>query len=354
MKCFYFFLLSFTLLSLLSCEKSLQDEEEGGKSNTNLAAGVSPDIKQGALTIAEAQQATVGTSICVKGFIVAATKQGIGKADYASPFDSEYTTALVLASRKSNGTNGQFSKEELFPVCLTDASKGIRDAYNLPQHEQYWNNYVYIVGSREEYMSLPGLKKVKGVEIDFNHVVTPDEEADAIDDDGDDGNGDPGDDSGGDDDDDDDGDTGSGDEGGGNGGGDNGDSSQPTSNVLTVAEAKTQAEHTKLKVQGYIVAALSGGRDNISFEAPGFGGNRTAIVLADKKFESGTAFDIQGYSDLLIVYLADCKPGNIKGILNLVDHPENQNKLIRIQGTMGFYYGTKLLLQLTDYEWVEP
>ena len=38
---------------------------------------------------------------------------------------------LAPASRQSNGTNTQFDKEELFPICLTDASKGIKEAYNL-------------------------------------------------------------------------------------------------------------------------------------------------------------------------------------------------------------------------------
>ena len=68
-------------------------------------------------------------------------------AEFSAPFTGN--TALVLASKKSDGTAEQFTNDELFPVSLSDASKGIKDAYNLASNPQYHNQYVYIIGTRE-------------------------------------------------------------------------------------------------------------------------------------------------------------------------------------------------------------
>ena len=127
--------LCFLIVCILfvGCEKSIAPESDSG-SGISLV-GISDNAKQTALTIAEAQQQPTGTPICVKGFIVASTTKSMSNATYSSPFAG--STALVLASRQSNGTNTQFDKEELFPICLTDASKGIKEAYNLESNPQY-------------------------------------------------------------------------------------------------------------------------------------------------------------------------------------------------------------------------
>lgn len=340
MKRLFNIVLFFVLILLVGCEKSLvsEDTPEGGST-----PAITPDIKAGALSIGEAIMAEDGTQICVKGFLVGATKLSINNTEFAPSFNKEYTTAIVLANRQADGTEEAFGEGvDIFPVCLTDAAKGIRDAYNLPNHENYWNQFVYISGTKETYMSLDGMKKVKAIEVDFNHVVTDEEKPESGNDNEDDNpNEDENDNTG----------------GGTNNEGDNEgttESDTPSSDVLTVAEAKNAAEHSHITVKGYIVAALSGGTEYISFDYPNFNGYKTAIVLADSKYTAENSYDTTNYRDLLIIYLGDCKPSSLKDKLNLVKHPENQNKFVSIEGTIGFYYGTNVLLEVSDYDWLTP
>ncbi len=337
--------LCFLIVCILffGCEKSIVPESNSG-SGISLV-GISDNVKQTAMTIAEAQQQPTGTPICVKGFIVASTTKSMSNATYSSPFAG--STALVLASRQSNGTNTQFDKEELFPICLTDASKGIKEAYNLESNPQYYNQYVFISGTRDTYLTLSGLKKVKAIEVDPHHIVTQDEQPDAvkegesIDDSEEEGT--------------DEDDVTYGDEEEGEDIGD--DNNQQTNGVMTVAEAIAAPEQSNMTVKGYIVAAVKGKKENISFDYPGFNNYSTAIVLADKPFDSNKTAEAQfptGYQELLIVYLSDSKPAKLKDELNLVSHPENQNKFIQVTGRKGFALGIKLLLDINDYEWATP
>lgn len=337
--------LCFLIVCILffGCEKSIVPESNNG-SGISLV-GISDNAKQTALTIAEAQQQPTGTPICVKGFIVASTTKSMSNATYSSPFAG--STAIVLASRQSNGTNTQFDKEELFPICLTDASKGIKEAYNLESNPQYYNQYVFISGTRDTYLTLSGLKKVKAIEVDPHHVVTQDEQPDAvkegesIDDSEEEGT--------------DEDDVTYGDEEEGEDIGD--DNDQQTNGVMTVAEAIAAPEQSNMTVKGYIVAAVKGKKENISFDYPGFNNYSTAIVLADKPYDSNKTVEAQfptGYQELLIVYLSDSKPAKLKDELNLVSHPENQNKFIQVTGRKGFALGIKLLLDINDYEWATP
>ena len=328
--------LAFCLLT--GCQKSIDEGTDDNGSSGNGDTGITNEAKANALTIAQAQQTANGTSVCIKGYIVAATERSINNVNFTAPFQG--TSAIVLASRKSNGSKEQFSNNEIFPICLTDAAKNIRSYFNLQDNPQYWNQFVYITGTKDDYLSLHGLKKVKAIEIDPSHVVTPDEEPDD-----DSGTTDP--DNPGVDPEDD-------------GPGDEGNTPDPTNpddtstdDVLTIAEAITAPEHKTITIQGYVVAAVSGGKNYISFNYPNFDGYRTAIVLADKKFDENTTFDTTGYTDLYIVYLADSS-SKIKNELNLPNHPDNQNRLVRITGKVGFYYGTKLLIKVDSYQWVTP
>lgn len=339
--------LCFLIVCILffGCEKSIVPESDNS-SGISLV-GISDNAKQTALSIAEAQQQPTGTPICVKGFIVASTTKSMSNATYSSPFAG--STALVLASRQSNGTNTQFDKEELFPICLTDASKGIKETYNLESNPQYYNQYVFISGTRDTYMTLSGLKKVKAIEVDPHHVVTQDEQPDAV------KEGETIDDSEEEGTDEEDVTYGDEDEEEGEDIGD--DNDQQTNGVMTVAEAIAAPEQSNMTVKGYIVAAVKGKKENISFDYPGFNNYNTAIVLADKPFDSNKTVDAQfptGYQELLIVYLSDSKPAKLKDELNLVSHPENQNKFIQVTGRKGFALGIKLLLDITDYEWATP
>ncbi len=339
--------LCFLIVCILffGCEKSIVPESNNS-SGISLV-GISDNAKQTALTIAEAQQQPIGTPICVKGFIVASTTKAMSNATYSSPFAG--STAIVLASRQSNGTNNQFDKEELFPICLTDASKGIKEAYNLESNPQYYNQYVFISGTRDTYLTLSGLKKVKAIEVDPHHVVTQDEQPDAvkegesIDNPEEEGSEEE--------------DVTYGDEDEEEGEDIGDDNDQQTNGVMTVAEAIAAPEQSNMTVKGYIVAAVKGNKENISFDYPGFNNYNTAIVLADKPYDSNKTVEAQfptRYQELLIVYLSDSKPAKLKDELNLVSHPENQNKFIQVTGRKGFALGIKLLLDINDYKWATP
>lgn len=353
MKCAYPIFTLFILFFLASCEKSIAEEE--GKGGSNPAAGIPAEDRQGALTIKEAQKVANGTTICVKGFIVAATQQSIGNADFASPFEG--TSAIVLASRQSNTTDSQFTKDELFPICLTDASKGIREAYNLANNPQYRNCFAYISGTKDTYMSLDGLKKVKGIEIDLQHIVTKDEEPDSIEENTEDNTGDETDDNGDEDDNDE------------NNNNDEDNDYNQADNVMTVEAAIAAPEHTNLTVKGYIVAAVEGdmsGAIYYSFnnvpDSSGhyFDGIKAGIILADKPFLFDSApeiqFDLKNYTNILLVSLNDSKSPSIRKELNLVENHDNQNKQITIKGTKLFYIrgDVNSIREVSGYSWNMP
>ena len=329
-------LLAFCLLT--GCQKSIDEGSDNNGGATNGSAGttgITGEEKANALTIAQARRVANGTSICVKGYIVAATERSINNAKYTAPFEG--SSAIVLASRKSNGSDSQFEDTDLFPICLTDAAKNIRNFYNLKDNPTYWNQYVYITGTKESYLLLDGLKKVKAIEIDPNHVVTPDEEPD---DDG--GTTEP------DNPDEDPEDDGPGDDGNGSdptypdeSGNDDG-GSEPTNNVLTVAEAKKAEDKTIIVVKGYIVGAIIGGNGGFDLcfekgEEPYFNGIRSGILLADEPYTIGKEYDFKGLTDLLPVSLNKCKKKLDKDNYNLCDKPDKQNTIVIVKGKKCLY-----------------
>ena len=354
------------LILLSGCEKDLakEDSPEGG----NETSGITSEQKTNALTISEAMKVDDGTQICVKGFIVGATKQSIGNTEYAPSFNKEYTTAIVLANMQANNTNTPFGSKEvmLFPVCLTDASKGIRDAYNLPNHESYWNQFVYISGTKETYMSLDGMKKVKAVEIDPNHVVTDEEKAknnneDDNPNDNEDNN--PNDDEDNNPNDDDNSNDNGNSNDNSNTGGNSGNNDSLGDKIYSVAEAKAINTTSSIQVKGYIVGAvLAGtelGNNNVYFdrnitksvnkkELPFYGIVKN-IVLADKPYQANETFDTVGLTDLLPVNLEDSQ---YQGALNLADNPDNQNKLVIIIGKKGYCVVVNAIEEVDNYKWI--
>lgn len=357
------------LLALMtSCEKNIANEEKVKEttpsSDTNT---INNGVKDGALIIAKAQEAEEGTQICVKGYIIASTQQSINNLCIVEPFVG--SSAIVLGTKKVTIDGDEASYEgEVFPVCLTDASKGIRESFNLEKNPQYWNCYVYIYGTREQYMNMPGLKKVQSIEVDPDHVPEADETDDDNNDDS--GNNDnpenddpaPDDNNGGE------GDNNQGDNNQGDNSGTEGDNSgetipneddSNTSSALTIAQAKVMPEYTTCTVEGYIVAAASNGEYptfiNYSF-GPSFGNNDTAILLADKPYDASIPqelqFDLNKFSDLFSVctYYSNKE---FKKVLNLVNHPENQNKRIRIKGRTQDYLGTRGMKEIKEYEFIE-
>ena len=155
MKLFYVIGVLLSVLLLSGCEKGIgtSESDQGAP-----GVGITAEAKQGALTVTEAQEATLGSQICVKGFIVAATTRSMTNAEFSAPFTGN--TALVLASKKSDGTAEQFTNDELFPVSLSDASKGIKDAYNLASNPQKHNMHIQITGTIAFLVGAKGMNEV--------------------------------------------------------------------------------------------------------------------------------------------------------------------------------------------------
>ena len=137
------------------------------------------------------------------------------------------------------------------PISLSDAGKGISSSFNLQDHAELWNSFVYIHGIRKQYLSAPGIKEVTNIWIDSNHNPNNDEDTPGPNTDNPNEDDNPPID-------------------------DNGDNYD---NVLTVAQAINAPIDKVIRVNGYIVATTSKSMNNIKFE--NIHENFTAIVLAD-------------------------------------------------------------------------
>ena len=325
----YRILTAFTLLFLLvtGCEKSIATDEDGTSGGDTPTAGISDADKQNALTISQAWEVADGTVVCVKGYLVASTQRSIQNAIFSAPFEG--TTAIVLAEEPIKGSDYLIDYDDLFPVCLTDASKGIRNNFNLVDHPEYWNHMVYIIGTRADYLSMAGLKKVTAIEVGEAYQaeepdtpetpddpVTPNPEPEPDDPVTPDNPNTP-----------DDPVT--------------PDDPTPTSDALTVAQARMKESGDIITVAGYIVASASYEISNICYIAPF--NSKNAIILADTPYE-GTPFD---KSKLFSINLPDKK--SIKEKFNLVDHPENQNKMVVVKGKKYDYLGIPGIVK----DWLE-
>ena len=314
MKHAYSLLLLCLLMLTIGCEKSVGDED--GADN----GVITGEMMSQALTVPQAIATEGGLKVTVKGYIVAAAESNIKKSDFRAPFEG--SSALVLAKRKSDGTTTQFGYDELLPICLTDAAKGIRDTYNLEENNQYHNCYVYIYGTRKEYMNQPGIKKVQEIRVDYNHQPTADEEAAASPEEpGGEGTGEGGE------------GTGEGGEGTGEGGEGGGAGEQST---LTVAQAIQDAVlYDDVLVKGYLVATTKRSMNSANF-TPDFS-DYTAFVLADRPAD--TPEMIQHYQENLAELFPVGISSSSRKELNLAGHPEYHNRLIVVFGAKRNYLG---------------
>ena len=244
MQIFRLFFSFFLFFALVSCEKELASDQQ----SVNNSEELTDDIKKSALTVAEAMNVEPGYWITVKGYIVAAAESSIKNADFRAPFAGK--TAILLADEPADGSDDQYF-DDLMPISLSDATKGISSSFNLQENAARWNNFVYIHGIRKQYMSAPGIKEVKNI-----WIGDPDEQPDPTVDPDDNGNDNP------DDPDNpviDDGDD---------------------SDALTIAEAIDALWDQKIWVKGYIVGTTRVNLANTKFD--GILENFTAIVLADE------------------------------------------------------------------------
>lgn len=152
----------FFVALLTGCEKAVFEDattSNDKSEQTNNKDIINKDTaKINYMTVAEAQEATVGDVICVRGYIVASCTRSMSNADFRPPFEG--STAIILADAKVDLDDFQYATDDdLFPICLTDY-KDIRTALNLVDNPGLWNKQVFITGVKSRYMNLPGLKKV--------------------------------------------------------------------------------------------------------------------------------------------------------------------------------------------------
>ncbi|SFW23546.1 hypothetical protein SAMN02910409_1025 [Prevotellaceae bacterium HUN156] len=244
MQIFRLFFSIFLIFSFISCEKEVINNQN----NKELEARLTDDIKRQALTVEEAIDIEPGYWITVKGYIVAAAESSIKNADFRKPFAGK--TAILLSDEPADGTDEQVFSN-LMPISLSDAGKGISSSFNLQDHAELWNSFVYIHGIRKQYLSAPGIKEVTNIWIDSNHNPNNDEDTPGPNTDNPNEDDNPPID-------------------------DNGDNYD---NVLTVAQAINAPIDKVIRVNGYIVATTSKSMNNVKFE--NIHENFTAIVLAD-------------------------------------------------------------------------
>lgn len=244
MQIFRLFFSIFLIFSFISCEKEVINNQN----NKELEARLTDDIKRQALTVEEAIDIEPGYWITVKGYIVAAAESSIKNADFRKPFAGK--TAILLSDEPADGTDEQVFSN-LMPISLSDAGKAISSSFNLQDHAELWNSFVYIHGIRKQYLSAPGIKEVTNIWIDSNHNPNNDEDTPGPNTDNPNEDDNPPID-------------------------DNGDNYD---NVLTVAQAINAPIDKVIRVNGYIVATTSKSMNNIKFE--NIHENFTAIVLAD-------------------------------------------------------------------------
>ena len=130
-------------------------------------------------------------------------------------------------------------------------------------------------------------------------------------------------------------------------GGGNGTSpSLDTSNALTVTEAMQRAaDGSEVVIKGYIVGYTTTSMNNVVFSIPDDKPN-TNMLLSDNPDE---------YDELCCLPVELPTTGrNLRGLLNLYDHPEYFNQYIAIQGKLTTYFRVNGLKSPTAFAFIAP
>lgn len=130
------------------------------------------------------------------------------------------------------------------------------------------------------------------------------------------------------------------------GGGNGASPSLDTSNALTVAEAMQRAaDGSEVVIKGYIVGYTTSSMSNASFSVPGDKAN-TNMLLSDTPDE---------FDELCCLPVELPTTGrNLRGLLNLYDHPEYFNQYIAIQGKLTTYFRVVGLKSPTAFAFIAP
>lgn len=130
------------------------------------------------------------------------------------------------------------------------------------------------------------------------------------------------------------------------GGGNGASPSLDTSNALTVGEAMQRAaDGSEVVIKGYIVGYTTSSMSNASFSVPGDKAN-TNMLLSDTPDED---------DELCCLPVELPTTGrNLRGLLNLYDHPEYFNQYIAIQGKLTTYFRVVGLKSPTAFAFITP
>ena len=130
------------------------------------------------------------------------------------------------------------------------------------------------------------------------------------------------------------------------GGGNGASPSLDTSNALTVTEAMQRAaDGSEVVIKGYIVGYTTSSMSNASFSVPGDKAN-TNMLLSDTPDE---------FDELCCLPVELPTTGrNLRGQLNLYDHPEYFNQYIAIQGKLTTYFRVVGLKSPTAFAFIAP
>ena len=130
------------------------------------------------------------------------------------------------------------------------------------------------------------------------------------------------------------------------GGGNGASPSLDTSNALTVTEAMQRAaDGSEVVIKGYIVGYTTTSMNNVVFSIPDDKPN-TNMLLSDNPDE---------YDELCCLPVELPTTGrNLRGLLNLYDHPEYFNQYIAIQGMLTTYFRVVGLKSPTAFAFIAP
>lgn len=130
------------------------------------------------------------------------------------------------------------------------------------------------------------------------------------------------------------------------GGGNGASPSLDTSNALTVTEAMQRAaDGSEVVIKGYIVGYTTTSMNNVVFSIPDDKPN-TNMLLSDTPDE---------FDDLCCLPVELPTTGrNLRGQLNLYDHPEYFNQYIAIQGKLSTYFRVVGLKSPTAFAFIAP
>ena len=130
------------------------------------------------------------------------------------------------------------------------------------------------------------------------------------------------------------------------GGGNGASPSLDTSNALTVTEAMQRAaDGSEVVIKGYIVGYTTSSMSNASFSIPNDKAN-TNMLLSDTPDE---------FDELCCLPVELPTTGrNLRGLLNLYDHPEYFNQYIAIQGKLTTYFRVVGLKSPTAFAFIAP